>query len=370
MDSEYERIEALEAEIDALKDDIDKKIKKDKTLCQVAVPQSVTGDIRRGANKCCRTLKGHFGKVFALHWSGDAHYLVSASQGGQLIVWNAFTTNKLHAIELRMSWVMSCAIEQQYGRLVACGGLDNICTIYKIDDASSYNSSPSSNGAPQAMGAQDPPKGELVHELVKHDGYVSCCRFVDERHIITTSGDHNCLYWDIQRQDQDPIHFSEHNGDVMFLSLHPSDKNMFVTGSIDKTARIWDVRTPHKSVQTHYGHDGDVNSVSFFPNGNAFGTGSEDSTCRIFDMRSFGEVAKFGVPENSPVTSVDFSTSGRILFSGCEDNQAYGFDILSQRKSPSLVFAGHEKRVTCLGVSPNGDGLCTGSWDNNLKIWS
>ena len=31
---------------------------------------------------------------------------------------------------------------------------------------------------------------------------------------------------------------------------------------------------------------------------------------------------------------------------------------------------GHENRVSCLGVSPTGDALCTGSWDTLLKIWA
>ena len=34
-----------------------------------------------------------------------------------------------------------------------------------------------------------------------------------------------------------------HNGDVAALSLKPSDSNIFVTGSVDRTARLWDLRT-------------------------------------------------------------------------------------------------------------------------------
>ena len=28
----------------------------------------------------------------------------------------------------------------------------------------------------------------------------------------------------------------------------------------------------------------------------------------------------------------------------------------------------HENRVSCLGVNPKGDALCTGSWDTFLKV--
>lgn len=36
---------------------------------------------------------------------------------------------QIHAIPLRSSWVMTCAYAPS-GNFVACGGLDNICSIY------------------------------------------------------------------------------------------------------------------------------------------------------------------------------------------------------------------------------------------------
>ena len=53
---------------------------------------------------------------------------LSFLQDGKLIVWDAFTTNKEHAITMPTTWVMACA----YGpsqTVVACGGLDNKVTV-------------------------------------------------------------------------------------------------------------------------------------------------------------------------------------------------------------------------------------------------
>ena len=84
-----------------------------------------------------KVLKGHFAKIYAMHWChSDAaetnKWLVSASQDGKLIVWNSASGNKVHAIPLRSSWVMTCAFSPS-GKKVACGGLDNICSIYNLD---------------------------------------------------------------------------------------------------------------------------------------------------------------------------------------------------------------------------------------------
>ena len=53
---------------------------------------------------------------------------------GKLIVWDAFTTNKEHAVTMPTTWVMACAYGPS-GNIVACGGLDNKvnrikCVIY------------------------------------------------------------------------------------------------------------------------------------------------------------------------------------------------------------------------------------------------
>ena len=51
-----------------------------------------------------RTLRGHLAKIYAMHWAADSRNLVSASQDGKLLVWDSYTTNKIHAIPLRYIW--------------------------------------------------------------------------------------------------------------------------------------------------------------------------------------------------------------------------------------------------------------------------
>ncbi len=53
--------------------------------------------------KSRRILKGHQGKVLAIDWSIDKRHMVSTSQDGKLIVWDAFTTNKEVCIALKIS---------------------------------------------------------------------------------------------------------------------------------------------------------------------------------------------------------------------------------------------------------------------------
>eukprot|EP00814_Leptocylindrus_danicus_P016987 CAMPEP_0116024294 /NCGR_PEP_ID=MMETSP0321-20121206/12221_1 /TAXON_ID=163516 /ORGANISM="Leptocylindrus danicus var. danicus, Strain B650" /LENGTH=353 /DNA_ID=CAMNT_0003495977 /DNA_START=259 /DNA_END=1320 /DNA_ORIENTATION=+ len=347
------RIKAATEQVAQLKQQIDevKASKKNASITDVVGESGEIKTIRKPpSTKLRRTLKGHFGKVYAMHWSGDSQQLVSASQDGKLIIWNAQTTNKAQAIPLRSSWVMACAFEQSSGGMVACGGLDNLCSIYSLQPGT------------QTVRA--------TKELAAHDGYLSCCRFVDETHIATSSGDSTCIYWDVESGEVVTT-FSDHRGDVMSLAVSPKDKNILISGSVDATAKVWDIRTG-SCVQTHVGHESDINSVSFFPDGQALATGSDDSTCRMFDMRSYGEINTFGHDKIlCGITSVAYSKSGRLLFAGYDDFNAYAWDTLGDGETHAFQLPNpHENKISCLGVNPSGTALCTGSWDTLLKIWA
>lgn len=130
-----------------------------------------------------------------------------------------------------------------------------------------------------------------MKELAGHTGYLSHCRFLNDRQIITSSGDMTCALWDIEKGTV-ISNFVGHSGDVMSLSLSP-DMRTFVSGACDTTAKLWDLREG-KCRQTFVGHSADINSVSFSPNGYGFGTGSDDATCRLFDIRSDQELMCYG----------------------------------------------------------------------------
>jgi guanine nucleotide-binding protein G(I)/G(S)/G(T) subunit beta-1 len=274
--------------------------------------------------------------------------LVSASQDGKLIIWNGFTTNKAYAIPLRSSWVMTCAYSPS-GEMVACGGLDNLCSIYRL---------------PQ--GQENPVASQKTEkELAQHEGYLSCCRFLDDGQILTSSGDSTCILWDIEKKTP-TMNFNDHIGDVMSVTTHG---NTFVSGSCDASSKLWDMRI-NKSVKTFRNHESDINSVDFFPDGNAFGTGSDDSSCRIFDIRSYGQVNILCSDKVlSGITSVAFSKSGKWLFAGYDDYNCFQWSTTDSEKHDALMSC-HDNRVSCLGVTDNGKALCTGSWDTLLKIWA
>jgi len=295
-----------------------------------------------------RKLPGHFGKIYALHWALNSEDIVSASQDGKLLVWNTTSTNKKIAIPLRSAWVMTCAYSPQR-RFVASGGLDNLCSVFNIKDSVGWE-------------VKQP-----YRELQQHEGYLSCCRFVDDNQILTSSGDASCILWDIERQT--PIRtFVEHNGDVESVAVW-KEKSIFVSGSIDAMAKVWDYRTGNNAIANFKGHQTDINSVAWFPDGNAFASGSDDSTVRLFDLKAHRQLNCYGGNDiYSTVTSVDFSKSGYYLLAGYdEDPFCLAWNTMTAEKESQLE---HPTRASCLQTAPNGYSIATGCWDKILRIWA
>jgi len=231
--------------------------------------------------------------------------------------------------------------------MVACGGLDNLCSVYRVN---------SEGEAPKTT----------YRELAQHEGYLSCCRFLDSSKIITSSGDQTCIVWDVESKT--PVTtFETHAGDVMSVSVS-NDQSIFASGSCDSTVKFNDIRSGD-CVATFVGHESDINSVAMFPDGKAVGTGSDDSSCRLFDQRCYRQVACYNNDKIlCGITSVSFSKSGGALFAGYDDYNCYAWSTLLETQIQSV--SGHENRVSCLGVGAEGQALCTGSWDTTLRIWA
>jgi len=348
-------------ELDKLRDDLKQlrgKLATEPVMYTGSVPEAQTICGNKVAPPVQRrNLKGHFGKVYAMHWAGDSRDLVSASQDGKLIVWNAVSTNKVHAIPLRSSWVMTCAFEQGSNQKVACGGLDNLCSIYSLKEAASGAGISSSN----------------AQELAAHDGYLSCCRFVDENSIVTSSGDSTCILWDIEKADPKATYMA-HSGDVMSVALNPTNPNVFVSGSCDATCKLWDTRAANAMMCTYEGHESDINAVTFHPSGMGFGSGSDDSTARFFDIRCHQEVNHFANDKIlCGITSVSFTKSGRAFLGGYDDYAVNMFDAMGSEQASfagSITSGVADNRVSCLGVNIDGTALAAGSWDTMLRIYT
>jgi WD40 repeat protein/serine/threonine protein kinase/tetratricopeptide (TPR) repeat protein len=155
-----------------------------------------------------------------------------------------------------------------------------------------------------------------------------------------------------------------HSDAVTAVAFSPDGKTI-VTGSMDKTARLWNVNSG-KPIGRPMAHQEWARSAAFSPAGRLLATGSNDKTARLWDAATGQQV---GPPLEHPgfVLSVAFSPDGRTLVTGCQDGAARLWSTTSGRLVGQEMV--HSSLVWSVAFSPDGKTILTGSWDKTARLW-
>lgn len=199
--------------------------------------------------------------------------------------------------------------------------------------------------------------------LRAHSDTVSCsCFSHDDQYLITGSEDKTVRLWDLSTRKNKVI-YRGHNYPVWCIAM--SNYSLyFATGSMDRTAKLWTTERTHP-LRTFAGHHHDVESVAF--HGNATYLASADKTIRLWDISS-GKTVRLLLGHWAAVYSLAFSPNGKFLASSGEDGRIRLWDIASG----SLIkeIRGHEGSVYTLDFSPDGSMLASGGADSCLRVWN
>jgi WD40 repeat protein/serine/threonine protein kinase/DNA-binding XRE family transcriptional regulator len=186
----------------------------------------------------------------------------------------------------------------------------------------------------------------------------------DGKYVLTGSGDKTARLWDA-KTGQELRQFTGHSNVVTSVAFSPDGKNI-LTGSFDATARLWDTNTGQELRQLS-GHTGSVDTVAFAPDGRRVFTGSmNDKTARLWDAQNGQELRTFsGHTEGVYVLAV--SPDGKQLLTASYDKTARLWDVQSGQEL--RVFSRHTRELQGVAFSPDGKYILTGSLDRTMRLW-
>ncbi|MBF2020266.1 MAG: tetratricopeptide repeat protein [Hydrococcus sp. C42_A2020_068] len=185
----------------------------------------------------------------------------------------------------------------------------------------------------------------------------------DGQIIVSGSWDKTLRLWDRQGNAIGQP-FRGHEGDVTSVAFSP-DGQTIVSGSGDGTVRLWNLEG-NAIARPFLGHQGDVTSVAFSPDGQTIVSGGGDGTVRLWDRQG----NPIGLPfegHEGDVTSVAFSPDGQTIVSGGGDGTVRLWDLFGD--SIGEPFRGHEDKVAAVAFSPDGEKIASGSWDTTVRLW-
>jgi WD40 repeat protein len=162
----------------------------------------------------------------------------------------------------------------------------------------------------------------------------------------------------------EPRVFVGHSEPIFGVAFAP-DNEVILTGSVDGTARLWDIKTC-KELKRFVGHAGSVWNVAFSPNGRTILTASRDKTARLWDVKS-GDESRQLIGHTESVWGVAFSPDGHTILTGSFDKTARLWDFATGKELAQIC--GHTAAVWGVAFSPDGRTVLTGSWDKTARLW-
>ena len=135
--------------------------------------------------------------------------------------------------------------------------------------------------------------------------------------------------------------------------------------------QIWDIAK--KRIRNIFdGHQQEIYSLDFSSSGHIIVSGSGDKTARIWSMHDGSStVLTINDPDSlnndAGVTSVAISPDGQWVAAGSLDTVVRIWEVASGKLVERL--RGHRDSVYSVAFTPNGRGLVSGSLDKTLKYW-
>jgi len=166
-------------------------------------------------------------------------------------------------------------------------------------------------------------------------------------------------------------YFPGHTKKVVTLCMSPVDDS-FLSGSMDRTLRLWDLRSPNCQGLMHLSGRP---VAAFDPEGLIFAAGVNSESLKLYDLRSFdkGPFTTFKLSQEKECdwTGVKFSPDGKTLLVSTNGSIIRLVDAFSG--TPLQTFTGHlnNKGIALeASYSPDSQFVFSGSTDGRLHVWN
>ena len=215
---------------------------------------------------------------------------------------------------------------------------------------------------------------KLLHTCAGHSAKITAVRMVGS--VVASSDEHGILkVWLVPEKRAAVAAAGEdaklaalktliaHQKEVCCLDAC-ADKQLLVSGSLDKTAKVYNLQTLEQ-VGVVSGHRRGVSAVRISPHERIMATGCQDSTIKLWELNGF-TCFKTLEGQQSHVLSLTFSALNMLHSTG-NDGVHYVWNI--HASAPKVgAFEGHDGQIWS-AVSRGPDEVITAGTDGKIVFW-
>eukprot|EP00922_Rhytidocystis_sp_ex-Travisia-forbesii_P049827 GHVS01074137.1.p1 GENE.GHVS01074137.1~~GHVS01074137.1.p1 ORF type:complete len:979 (+),score=202.78 GHVS01074137.1:328-3264(+) len=195
-------------------------------------------------------------------------------------------------------------------------------------------------------------------------------------YVLSASDDMTVKLWDWSQDWNRVQTFEGHAHYVMMCQWNPKDTHIFATASLDRAIRVWGITTPSATVPTgatiaqpHFslmGHERGVNCIEYSPNGERpyLVSGSDDKTVRVWDYQT-KQCIQVLTGHSKNVCAAAFHPHLPILLSGAEDGTVRIWHSATYRLETTLNYM--MDRVWSMAVV-RGDNAVAVGFDEGTMV--
>ena len=195
--------------------------------------------------------------------------------------------------------------------------------------------------------------GPCIQTLEGHGNLVTSVAFsADSKLVVSGSDDRTIKIWDAATGRE--MQTLKGHGDWVRSVAFSADSKLVVSGSGDRTIKIWDAATG-REMQTLKGHGGWVTSVAFSADSKLVVSGSHDRTIKIWDAATGREMQTLTI--GTILCNISFDITGAYL------NTDIGVIALD-----TLLALDAAPSAPAQGCGLSSDGIWT-TWDSKNLLW-
>jgi WD40 repeat protein len=193
--------------------------------------------------------------------------------------------------------------------------------------------------------------------------------------LVTVSDDKTIRVWDVATGEplrvlRPPIGRGP-EGMLYAAALSPDGRTLAVGGYGFKGVTGFKIHlidlSTSRIARTLYGHESAIFSLAFARDGKRLVSGSSDRTARIWDVAT-GRCERVFKGIGGAVYGVIFSPDGGRLATASYDASGRIWSVATGKLEAEL--RGHAKEVSCVAWSAGGQVIATGSDDQTIRLWS